>query len=86
MATITAGEILDRMKKNLGVPWQENSARDTYNAGGPSTEITGIATTVMSTFDQVQRAPAQGLNFILTHETTYWNARDIVPALEADPI
>jgi hypothetical protein len=32
MATITAGEILERMKKNLGVPWQENSARDTYKA------------------------------------------------------
>ena len=85
MATIPAGEILDRMKKNLGVPWQENSARDTYKAGGPSTEVTGIATTVMSTFDQVKRAQAQGLNFILTHETTYWNDRDIVTDLANDP-
>jgi putative NIF3 family GTP cyclohydrolase 1 type 2 len=83
---ITAGEILARMKKNLGVPWQENSARDTYKAGGPATEVTGIATTVMSTFDQVKRAHAQGLNFILTHETTYWNDRDIVTNLADDPI
>jgi putative NIF3 family GTP cyclohydrolase 1 type 2 len=85
MATITAGEILDRMKKNLGVPWQENSARDTYKSGGPATEVTGIATTVMSTFDQVKRAQAQGLNFILSHETTYWNDRDIVTDLANDP-
>ena len=82
---ITAGDVLDRIKKNLGVPWQENSARDTYKSGGPSTVVTGIATTVMSTFDQVQRAHAEGLNFILSHETTYWNDRDLVTDLADDP-
>ena len=83
---ITAGEVLDRIKKNLGVPWQENTTRDTYMAGGPATVVTGIATTVMSTFDQLKRAHAEGLNFILTHETTYWNDRDLVNDLTDDPV
>jgi putative NIF3 family GTP cyclohydrolase 1 type 2 len=84
--TITAGEALERIKKNLGVPWQENTTRDTFKAGGPATEVTGIATTVMSTFDQIRRAHAEGLNMILTHETTYWNDRDLVSDLADDPV
>ncbi len=83
---ITAGEVLDRIKKNLGVPWQENTTRDTFKAGGPATEVKGIATTVMSTFDQIKRAHAEGLNFILTHETTYWNDRDLLNGLADDPV
>ena len=83
---ITAGDVLDRIKKNLGVPWQENTTRDTFKAGGPATEVKGIATTVMSTFDQIKRAHAEGLNFILTHETTYWYDRDLLDGLADDPV
>ncbi len=83
---LTAGDVLDRIKKNLGVPWQVNTTRDTYKAGGPDTVVTGVATTVMSTFDQVRRAHADGLNFILTHETTYWNDRDLLDGLADDPV
>ena len=83
---LTAGDVLDRIKKNLGVPWQETTVRDTFKAGGVATEVKGIATTVMSTFDQIKRSNAEGLNFILTHETTYWNDRDEVKDLADDPI
>lgn len=83
---ITAGEVLDRIKKNLGVPWQDSSYRDTIKAGSLNTEVKGIATTVMSTFDQIKRANAEGLNFILSHETTYWNDRDDVKDLTDDPV
>jgi len=83
---ITAGEVLDRIKKNLGVPWQENTTRDTFKADGPATEVKGIATTVMSTFDQIRRAHAEGMNMILTHETTYWNDRDLLNGLADDPV
>ena len=41
-----AGEIVDRIKKNLGVPWRDTTYRDTFKFGGPDTEVTGIATTV----------------------------------------
>ena len=56
---ITAGDVLDRMQKHLGVAWTETTGRDTYKASGPATEVKGIATTVMSTFDQIKRANAE---------------------------
>ena len=43
---MTAGEVVDRIKKNLGVPWRETTYRDTFKFGGPETAVTGIATTV----------------------------------------
>ena len=71
-----AGEIIDRIKKNLGVPWRETTFRDTYKAGGPDTEVTGIATTGFVTLEVIQKAVAAGLNMIITHEDTFWNDRD----------
>ena len=55
-----AGEIVDRIKTNLGVPWRDATYRDTFKSGGPDTEVTGIATTVFVTLDVVQRAERGG--------------------------
>src|SRR5712691_9301491 len=57
-----AGEILDRIKEHLGVPWRETTYRDTYKWGNADTEVTGIATTAFVTLDVIQRAAAAGLN------------------------
>ena len=45
---MTAGEIIDRIKKNLGVAWRETTYRDTFKFGGPDTVVTGIATTAFA--------------------------------------
>ena len=42
---MTAGEIVQRIKKNLGVEWRETTYRDTFKSGGADTEVTGVATT-----------------------------------------
>ena len=73
---MTAGDVVDRVRKNLGVPWRETTFRDTFKAGGPDTTVTGIATTVFASFDMIQRAVAAGLNMIVPHEVTFWNDRD----------
>ena len=70
---MTAGEVVDRIKKNLGVPWRDTTYRDTFKFGGPETEVTGIATTVFCSFEVVQKASAAGCNMIIPHEDTYWN-------------
>ena len=57
---MTAGEVLERIKKNLGVPWNERTNRDTFKIGGPETEVTGIATTFMCSLDLMQRAKPPG--------------------------
>ena len=83
---MTAGEVVDRIKKNLGAPWRENTYRDTFKSGGPDTPVTGIATTVFASFDVIQRAVAAGLNLIIPHEVTYWNDRDDQTLVDADPL
>ena len=83
---MTAGEVIDRIKKNLGVAWRETTYRDTFKFGGPETEVTGIATTAFCSFEVVRRAVAAGCNMIIPHEVTYWNDRDDVAIVSDDPL
>jgi putative NIF3 family GTP cyclohydrolase 1 type 2 len=83
---MTAGEIVDRIKKNIGTPWRDTTYRDTFKSGGPDTVVTGIATTVFVSIDVIQRAAVLGLNMIIPHEDTYWNDRDDVSVVSGDPL
>jgi putative NIF3 family GTP cyclohydrolase 1 type 2 len=83
---MTAGEVVARIKKNLGGPWRETTYRDTYKSGGPDTRVTGIATTVFVTLEVIQRAGAAGLNMIIPHEDTFWNDRDDTTIVGGDPL
>jgi putative NIF3 family GTP cyclohydrolase 1 type 2 len=81
---LTAGEIIDRIKKNVGVPWRAETV-DTFKAGGPETRVKGIATTMMATLDVLQKAAAAGRNFVITHEPTFYNHEDKTEDLANDP-
>jgi putative NIF3 family GTP cyclohydrolase 1 type 2 len=70
---MTAREVVDLIRKNVGVPWNEKSYRDTFKLGNPDSTVKGIATTVMTTFDMLKRANLAGLNMVITHEDTFWN-------------
>jgi len=85
MATLTAGEIVSRIKSNLGVPWRDTTYRDTFKSGGPDTLVQGIATTMFCSFDMVKRAAQAGCNMIIPHEDTFWNDRDDVTIVNGDP-
>jgi len=80
-ATLTAAQVIDRIKANVGVPWMAQTV-DTFKAGDPSTPITGIATTMMATFDVLQRAAAANRNLIVTHEPTFYGHQDQTTDLE----
>ena len=77
--------MIERIQKNLGVPWRTPTV-DTLKAGGPDTPVQGIATTMMATFDVVQRAAKAGRNFVITHEPTFYNHEDTTSAFAADPV
>ena len=83
----TAREVIDRIKANVGVPWN-NETVDTVKAGDPDTPVTGIATTMMATFDVLRRAAAEGKNFVITHEPTFYSHQDKTDVLaqENDPV
>lgn len=83
---MTAREVVGLIRKNIGVPWNEKSFRDTFKLGNPDATVTGIATTVMATFDMIERAHAAGLNMVITHEDTFWNDRDETKDLTANPL
>jgi putative NIF3 family GTP cyclohydrolase 1 type 2 len=83
---LTAGDVVNRIKSNLGIPWRETTYRDTFKFGGPETEVTGIATAMFCTFKVVQQAAAAGLNMIIPHEDTYWNDRDSISVVNGDEV
>lgn len=84
-ATMTAEEVLDRIRKNVGVPWRAETV-DTIKSGTLDTPVTGIATTMMATFDVCQRAAAAGRNFVITHEPTFYAHEDKTDAIQDDPV
>jgi putative NIF3 family GTP cyclohydrolase 1 type 2 len=83
---VTAREVVELIQKNSGVPFNERSYRDTFKLGNPDSPVTGIATTVMVTFDMLKRAHTAGLNLVISHEDTFWNDRDDVKDLTENPL
>lgn len=63
---LTARQVIERIQKNVGVTWRSQTV-DTFKAGDPDTPVTGIATTMMATYDVLQRAAAAGDNLVITH-------------------
>ena len=83
----TAAQIIERIQKNVGVPWKTPTV-DTVKAGDPNTRVTGVACTMMATFDVLQRAAAAGDNLVITHEPTFYSHLDKTDKFEAanDPV
>ncbi|HZL10357.1 MAG TPA: Nif3-like dinuclear metal center hexameric protein [Prolixibacteraceae bacterium] len=83
---ITAGEVMDRIKKNVGVPWREVTVDTIKGAGTPDIVLTGITTSFMATLDVLEKSVKAGNNFILAHEPTFWTNLDKGEGLEDDAL
>lgn len=77
----TAQDIIDRIQKHVGVPWTTPTV-DTFKAGDPNEKVTGVAVTMMATFDVLKRAAAEGKNLVITHEPTFYSHQDGTAQLE----
>jgi putative NIF3 family GTP cyclohydrolase 1 type 2 len=80
---LTVRQVIDRIKSHVGVPWNDNTV-DTFKAGDPDTRVTGIAVTMMATYDVLVRAAAAGNNLIITHEPTFYSHLDQTADLERE--
>jgi len=81
-AQLTAIQLLDRIMKNVGVPWQSQRADgfgDGIHSGSPDTSVTGIATTFIPTIDVLKRAIASGKNTIICRETPFYSRGERAP-------
>src|SRR5581483_10330085 len=79
---LTASRLLDRVMKNVGIPWQSQRADgfgDGIHLGRPDTVVTGIATTFTPTVDVLKRAVASGKNTIICRETPFYSRGERAP-------
>jgi putative NIF3 family GTP cyclohydrolase 1 type 2 len=86
--SLTARQVIERIRSHVGVSWNSDTV-DTFKAGNPDTPVTGIAVTMMATFDVLQRAAAAGNNLVITHEPTFFSHLDKPDELaegEGDPV
>jgi putative NIF3 family GTP cyclohydrolase 1 type 2 len=83
---LTAGEVVERIKKNQGVPWDDSTYRDTFKIGGPDSVVTGICSVFEAHISVMQKALKAGLNMIINHEPTFWTDGDIIGRVQDDPL
>jgi putative NIF3 family GTP cyclohydrolase 1 type 2 len=84
-AALTAGQVVDRIKKEVTTEWYAETV-DTFKGGGPQMEVTGIATTFLATLEVLRQAKAANLNMVITHEPTFYNHLDETKSLEGDSV
>ena len=83
---IAAREIVAEIQQHVSVEWKKDTV-DTFKAGNPDARVTGVAVTMMATMEVLQRASAQGLNFVITHEPTFYSHLDVPEGVpENDPV
>ena len=82
-APITASQVTARIGERAGVTLPTPTV-DTFKSGDPDTGVRGIAVTMMATLDVLKRAAANGDNFIITHEPTFYSHRDTLGVLESE--
>jgi hypothetical protein len=72
---VTAADIIDRIRKNVGVDWKADTV-DTLKAGDGSTRVTGVVTTSLASMAVLQQAVKAGANFVVTFEPTFYSRGD----------
>jgi putative NIF3 family GTP cyclohydrolase 1 type 2 len=86
--TLTANDVVDRIKKKLaaeGVVWGP-TAFDMFHLGDPNIKVNGIAVTFQPTFGVLKRALAAKKNFVISHESTFWDGFDPFQVMLHDPV
>lgn len=73
---LTAQDVVDRIKKNVGVEWTGDGI-DTFKAGDPATAVTGVVVTSMATLDVLRKAAAAGANLVVTAAPTFYSRADL---------
>lgn len=68
---MTANQIVARIHAQIGADWKPRTA-DTFCAGRPDAEVTGIATTFTPSLEVLRHAVASGKNMIVSREFPYW--------------
>lgn len=82
---ITPEDIVNRIKKQVTCPWSGQTV-DTFKAGDPQTELTGIAVCMFADMQVLKEAVEKGCNLIVTHEPVFYNHLDQTESFKNDPV
>ncbi len=80
--TVMEKSLLKGLEKEGSLPMTV----DLLYEGDAETEIKGIGCTFMATLPVLQEAKKKGINFIITHEPTYFNGIDDISWLQDDAV
>ena len=73
---LSAREVFARIKQASGQPWDPNPTDDRIIYGDRAVPVTGIATGFFSSMEVLRTARAQGLNYIIPHEASFYERYD----------
>jgi putative NIF3 family GTP cyclohydrolase 1 type 2 len=83
--TLTAGEVADRIRKNINA-WNDKTYRDGFKIGSPDMPVHGIATSFGGNFRVLDLADKAGLNMVIVHEPTFYSDADVIDWVKDDPL
>lgn len=79
---ITSLEVMERIQKNVGVPWQSqrpDGYSDGILVGSSDTVVTGVVTTYTPTLQILKRTIASGKNTIICRESPFYSRGERSP-------
>jgi putative NIF3 family GTP cyclohydrolase 1 type 2 len=82
-AVFTVQQVIDIIKNE--VPgFNRPTTVDQLRSGNPDQEVTGIVTTMFPTLEVIEKTAKAGANFIIAHETPFYNNNDETEWLKDD--
>ncbi|PRY06410.1 putative NIF3 family GTP cyclohydrolase 1 type 2 [Pontibacter ummariensis] len=79
----TVGQVIDTILKEIpGAPFAKTV--DQLRSGSLEQEVTGIVTTMFPTVEVIEKTAKAGANFIIAHETPFYNNEDQIDWLMQD--
>ena len=81
--TYTVKQVIDLILREVpGAPFE--TTVDQLRSGSPDQQVTGIVTTMFPTLEVIDRTVKAGANFIIAHETPFYNNQDETDWLKDD--
>ncbi|MEI6141708.1 MAG: Nif3-like dinuclear metal center hexameric protein [Mariniphaga sp.] len=82
---LTANQIIEMIEAKVTCPWAAETV-DTFKAGNPQDNVTGIAVCMFADMNVLKMAVAEKCNLIIAHEPTFYSHLDGTKILENDPV
>ncbi|TDH23496.1 NGG1p interacting factor NIF3 [Segetibacter sp. 3557_3] len=82
-ASYTVQQVIDIILKEIPNARRENTV-DKIRSGTPDQQVTGIVTTMFPSIEVIEKTKRAGANFIIAHETPFYNNPDETEWLKND--